>query len=210
MILFRRNETHARSVTSREPRTLRDAGYVAISWFMTGEFEIAGSSAKPRIVLNRVNYYLRARQPGVIPGAADRWKSENHSSANPVYPVPLCRRCRRLLKDPVFTGAVGNRPVALSYPVELTASEADREDYSNASEVESTHERDFIAVFFRKRRPDQGCRWRKTMPIAPLAQDQNTPVIRCSARLRLWLASRPLWRSTPALAAQDVRTGPTW
>ena len=62
MILFRGAETHARSVLKAISwRTLGTLDTFAISWFMTGRIEVAGSIAGLEIVTKIAWYYLHER-----------------------------------------------------------------------------------------------------------------------------------------------------
>jgi uncharacterized membrane protein len=62
VILFRGAETHARSVLKAISwRTLGTLDTFAISWFMTGRIEVAGSIAGLEIVTKIAWYYLHER-----------------------------------------------------------------------------------------------------------------------------------------------------
>jgi uncharacterized membrane protein len=69
VILFRGAETHTRSVLKAVSwRTLGTFDTFAISWFMTGRVEIAGSIAGIEVVTKITWYYLHERV-----WAAVRW-----------------------------------------------------------------------------------------------------------------------------------------
>jgi uncharacterized membrane protein len=62
VVLFRGAETHARSVMKAISwRTLGTLDTFAISWFMTGRPEVAGSIAGIEIVTKIAWYYLHER-----------------------------------------------------------------------------------------------------------------------------------------------------
>ena len=62
VILFRGGETHSRSVLKAISwRTLGTLDTFAISWFMTGRVEIAGSIAGLEVVTKIAWYYLHER-----------------------------------------------------------------------------------------------------------------------------------------------------
>ena len=62
MILFRARETHSRSVLKALSwRTLGTLDTFAISWFMTGKVEIAGSIAALEVVTKIAWFYLHER-----------------------------------------------------------------------------------------------------------------------------------------------------
>jgi len=62
VILFRGAETHARSVLKAISwRTLGTLDTFAISWFMTGRIEVAGSIAGLEIITKIAWYYLHER-----------------------------------------------------------------------------------------------------------------------------------------------------
>jgi uncharacterized membrane protein len=62
VILFRGGETHSRSVTKAISwRALGTIDTFAISWFMTGRVEIAGSIAGVEIITKIAWYYLHER-----------------------------------------------------------------------------------------------------------------------------------------------------
>ena len=68
MTLFRGAETHTRSVLKAVSwRTLGTLDTFAISWFLTGRVEIAGSIAGMEIVTKIAWYYLHERIWAVIP-----------------------------------------------------------------------------------------------------------------------------------------------
>jgi uncharacterized membrane protein len=67
-LLFRGAETHARSVLKAVSwRTLGTLDTFAISWFMTGRVEIAGSIAGLEIITKLAWYYLHERVWAAIP-----------------------------------------------------------------------------------------------------------------------------------------------
>lgn len=62
MILFRSRETHPRSIVKALSwRTLGTLDTFAISWFLTGKVEIAGSIAGLEIITKIGWYYLHER-----------------------------------------------------------------------------------------------------------------------------------------------------
>ena len=62
MILFRGGETHQRSILKAMTwRTLGTIDTFAISWFMTGKMEIAGSIAALEVITKIGWYYLHER-----------------------------------------------------------------------------------------------------------------------------------------------------
>jgi uncharacterized membrane protein len=62
VVLFRGAETHARSVLKAVSwRTLGTLDTFAISWFMTGRVEVAGSIAGLEIITKIAWYYLHER-----------------------------------------------------------------------------------------------------------------------------------------------------
>ncbi|MGA2290667.1 DUF2061 domain-containing protein [Bradyrhizobium sp.] len=74
MVLLRGAETHARSVLKAISwRTLGTFDTFAISWFMTGRIEIAGSIAGLEIVTKIAWYYLHERV-----WAAIHWGRRHH------------------------------------------------------------------------------------------------------------------------------------
>ena len=61
-MLFRATETHARSVLKAVSwRTLGTLDTFAISWFLTGKVEIAGSIAALEVITKISWYYLHER-----------------------------------------------------------------------------------------------------------------------------------------------------
>jgi uncharacterized membrane protein len=65
VILFRGGETHSRSVTKAISwRALGTIDTFAISWFMTGRVEIAGSIAGVEIITKIAWYYLHTSGSG--------------------------------------------------------------------------------------------------------------------------------------------------
>jgi uncharacterized membrane protein len=67
-VLFRGTETHTRSVLKAVSwRTLGTLDTFAISWFMTGRVEIAGSIAGLEVITKIAWYYLHERVWSVIP-----------------------------------------------------------------------------------------------------------------------------------------------
>ena len=71
---FRVAETHARSVLKAVSwRTLGTIDTFAISWFMTGKAEIAGSIAALEVITKIAWYYLHERVWAAVPwGRADK------------------------------------------------------------------------------------------------------------------------------------------
>jgi uncharacterized membrane protein len=68
VIFFRGAETHSRSVLKAVSwRTLGTLDTFAISWFMTGRVEVAGSIAGMEIVTKIAWYYLHERIWAIIP-----------------------------------------------------------------------------------------------------------------------------------------------
>jgi uncharacterized membrane protein len=62
VILFRGQETHPRSILKAISwRTLGTLDTFAISWFMTGKVEIAGSIAALEVITKVAWYYLHER-----------------------------------------------------------------------------------------------------------------------------------------------------
>jgi uncharacterized membrane protein len=73
LALIRGAETHARSVLKAVSwRTLGTLDTFAISWFMTGKIEIAGSIAGLEIITKIAWYYLHERIWAAIPWGR-RW-----------------------------------------------------------------------------------------------------------------------------------------
>jgi uncharacterized membrane protein len=65
---FRGAETHARSILKAVSwRTLGTLDTFAISWFMTGRLEIAGSIAGMEIITKVAWYYLHERIWAIVP-----------------------------------------------------------------------------------------------------------------------------------------------
>lgn len=68
MVFFHGAETHTRSVLKAVSwRALGTLDTFAISWFMTGRVEIAGSIAGMEIVTKVVWYYLHERIWAIVP-----------------------------------------------------------------------------------------------------------------------------------------------
>ena len=68
VVLFRGAETHARSVLKAVSwRTLGTLDTFAISWFLTGRVEVAGSIAALEIITKIAWYYLHERVWAAIP-----------------------------------------------------------------------------------------------------------------------------------------------
>jgi uncharacterized membrane protein len=66
--LFRGTETHARSVLKAVSwRTLGTVDTFAISWFMTGKVQIAGSIAGLEVVTKITWYYFQERLWAAVP-----------------------------------------------------------------------------------------------------------------------------------------------
>jgi uncharacterized membrane protein len=66
--LFRGTETHARSVLKAVSwRTLGTVDTFAISWFMTGKVQIAGSIAGLEVVTKITWYYFHERLWAAVP-----------------------------------------------------------------------------------------------------------------------------------------------
>jgi uncharacterized membrane protein len=66
--LFRGTETHARSVLKAVSwRTLGTVDTFAISWFMTGKVQIAGSIAGLEVVTKIAWYYFHERLWAAVP-----------------------------------------------------------------------------------------------------------------------------------------------
>jgi uncharacterized membrane protein len=74
VILFRGADTHTRSILKAISwRTLGTLDTFAISWFMTGKVNVAGSIAGMEIITKVVWYYLHERLWAVVPwGHRDR------------------------------------------------------------------------------------------------------------------------------------------
>src|SRR5215813_11035086 len=67
-VFFRGAETHSRSVLKAMSwRALGTLDTFAISWFMTGRVEVAGSIAGMEIITKHAWYYLHERGWAVVP-----------------------------------------------------------------------------------------------------------------------------------------------
>ena len=68
MTFFQGSETHSRSVLKAISwRTLGTLDTFAISWFLTGRVEVAGSIAATEVVTKIGWYYLHERVRAIIP-----------------------------------------------------------------------------------------------------------------------------------------------